>query len=247
MSKGWRYSLALLISCWHGLLWGDTWQQATFLAENYPPFLYKKESAVQGIALELLHALADELKQPRPVPELVSQGELIQRLQLEQAVVGMPLVRLPVREQRWHWLGPIAPVRFVLLALAEPPPATLAQPWRIGALDAELYQHLIKKVEHPAELMLASSPYSLLRYLQQGRLDFCLLEEHRARLLLQQAGLESSDFDSYQSFASQELWFALSKGIPAQEVERWQHALERVKARPHPLYGTFYQSLLVRY
>jgi polar amino acid transport system substrate-binding protein len=86
----------------------------TFLTEENPPFNYTEQGKVVGLSTEIVSELA---KRSGAVPEIKS-------LPWEKAYVGtqadketclFSTVRLDNRERLFHWIGPIATNRWVLI------------------------------------------------------------------------------------------------------------------------------------
>lgn len=146
-----------------------------------PPLSYEQDGQLTGLAVELLRRMAD-------TAGLELNLALQPRLRAEKSFVDtpgsllFPLARLPERENRFRWVGPIVPRRVSIYCLAQRTDIRFRglqqlEGLRVGATagTATLEQLLAAGLKPGKELEVAPSYETSVRKLLAGRMDLLVI------------------------------------------------------------------------
>ena len=116
------------------------------------------------------------------------------------------LARTAEREADYQWVGPVVPIRIVLIGLpsaAEKPP----QQWRIGVVRDDVAVRLVQAAGYPVDqLDYSAYPGSVARMLLAGRVDVWAYGELPAQRRLD-ALPGSDDWRIHQVLSSTQAYF----------------------------------------
>jgi polar amino acid transport system substrate-binding protein len=156
--------------------------------------------------------------------------ERIYKLALENPGYGVFVTaRLPEREKRFKWVGPIGPDDWVLLARADSPiqlsSLEAARPYRIGAYKGDaIAVELARQGMNPVTVL---SDKDNARKLVDGQLDLWATGDPAGRYLARLEGI--TGLKTVLRFNSAELFLALNKDTPDAVVARLQGALDQLR------------------
>lgn len=208
----------------------------SFLTEEYPPFNFTRDGKVQGIAVDLLLSAA------------ALEGQAISRDAIRvypwtrayaMALRGHHMVlfsttRTPQRESLFHWVGPIAPMRIVLIAPKQQHIRieSLAdlQHKRIGVVTNDIGEEVLTQLGLADQLQSNASADLLLKMMARGRIDLWAYEETVAKWLIKEAGMSFDDFEVVYLLREAELYYAFSRDVPETLRTQLQGALDALKA-----------------
>lgn len=132
-------------------------------------------SMVEGYASDLVRAVLSQAGYRADI-EVVPWSRLMYFLESEPNVLAYNMTRTPEREQRFHWLGEVRPVRFSLWGLRErsnelPQTLSEASDYRVGVFRNDVVEQYLLGRDF-TELVYVSENYDLMGILQRRRIDF---------------------------------------------------------------------------
>jgi polar amino acid transport system substrate-binding protein len=146
-----------------------------------PPLSFEQDGQVVGLAVELLRRMAE-------LAGLEQSLALQPRLRAEKSFLDtpgsllFPLARLPERENRYRWVGPILPRRVGIYSLAQRTDIRFRglhqlDGLRVGATagTATLEQLLAEGLKPGKELEVSPSYDASVRKLMAGRMDLLVI------------------------------------------------------------------------
>ncbi|WNW12852.1 ABC transporter substrate-binding protein [Pseudomonas sp. DTU_2021_1001937_2_SI_NGA_ILE_001] len=213
-------------------------QQIVLLTENYPPYNmavdgknFAQDANLDGISVEIMR---ETFKRAGIDYNLTLRfpWDRVYKLALEKPGYGVfSTIRTPEREHLFKWVGPLAPVDWVLLARSDSPITSLnklaeARGYRIGAYKGDaIAEHLALKGFDPV-LMLRDQDNP--KRLQSGQIDLWATADPVGRYLARQEGI--TGLKTVLRFQKAELYLALNKDTPQSIVDRLQKALDQMRA-----------------
>lgn len=206
------------------------------LTENFPPYNmaadgknFAQEANIKGIAAEVVRETFKRAGVGYSMT-LRFPWERIYKLALENPGYGVFVTaRLPEREKRFKWVGPIGPDDWVLLARADSPielsSLEAARPYRIGAYKGDaIAVELARQGMKPVTVL---SDKDNARKLVDGQLDLWATGDPAGRYLARQEGI--TGLKTVLRFHSAELFLALNRDTPDAVVARLQGALDQLR------------------
>lgn len=190
---------------------------------------FAQEANIKGIAAEVVRETFKRAGVGYSMT-LRFPWERIYKLALENPGYGVFVTaRLPEREKRFKWVGPIGPDDWVLLARADSPielsSLEAARPYRIGAYKGDaIAVELARQGMKPVTVL---SDKDNARKLVEGQLDLWATGDPAGRYLARQEGI--TGLKTVLRFNSAELFLALNKDTPDAVVARLQGALDQLR------------------
>ncbi|HYD99234.1 MAG TPA: transporter substrate-binding domain-containing protein [Alphaproteobacteria bacterium] len=208
-------------------------EEVRLMTEVFPPFNYMADNQLTGLSVEVVRAMAARLGHPGDV-EVLPWSRAVALLDSEPGRGLFSMARTPAREAKYRWVGPIAETRAVFMGRKD---ARL----RIDSLDAAREVGLIGVMKDtPTEKELRAAGFANLdvasdhranpKKLESGRIALWVTGEFSGAYRAREAGVDPSQFEPVYVYAVERLYLALSKDTPDAEVERWQGALESLRA-----------------
>lgn len=209
----------------------------SYITEFYPPYNFKDQNQLKGIAVDLLLAatksssskITSNSIRSFPWPRAYRMAEKGPK------IVLFSTTRTEQREPLFHWVGPISPTRIVLLAkksssIKIESPADLNN-YTIGAIIDDIGDQLVKSNGvKSSNIKYVPNADSIARMLSLGRIQLWAYEENVARWLIKKVGLKNDDFETVYTLNESDLYYALSKDIDIKTVNLLQQAIDNVKA-----------------
>ena len=90
------------------------------LTENYPPWNYEEEGDLSGVSVDLLEALFGKMGVNLSVKDIILKNwtEAYQQVLDEKGTMLFSTARIPEREDKFKWVGPIVAEKNIIVALA---------------------------------------------------------------------------------------------------------------------------------
>lgn len=208
------------------------------VTEELPPYNMTVDGRLTGMGTEVVEAMLERAGLSASVQSMPWARAYDLALHSDNVLI-YSLARIPQREALFQWVGPIAPTRWSMYALA-------SKPIKLASLDeAKAYQNGVVK-QDVGELYLLSHGFTTgvnlqssnrreLNYekLKSGHIDLWIANELNALWLARQAGddpartlvrvLTLPDLGGEAG-----LFIAFSLKTPAATVERAREALKRI-------------------
>lgn len=210
--------------------------ELTLMTEEYPPFNFTREGKLQGLAVDLLVAAAAQSGSSIKAANIrVFPWTRAYTLTLHgKDSMLFSTTRTAERESLFHWVGPISPIRLVLIAprsrdIRIENTAQL-EGYRIGVVRDDIGEVTLTSMGLEHRLQSNASTDLLLKMMERGRIDLWAYEETVARWLIKEAGLSFDDFEVVYVLKEAELYFAFSRDVPEAVRRTLQQAVNQVKA-----------------
>lgn len=204
------------------------------LVQELPPFAFNRRGIATGFVPEVLAALSQELGTPLPEIELTPLSRATDMLHDHHNVLFGPIARVPANERDFNWLGPLAHNRLRAFRRpgASPLPAGVAalkQARQIAVTRAGGHEALLHALGFN-NLRLVRSQGDGLHELLAGEVDYCVVSELVIAPLMAELRLPASAVqDTGVALGEYDVYFAVSRDVDANLLERWQAAIERLR------------------
>lgn len=247
----WISKIALIVSfslCFGGIAQASDFSKLGYLTEDFPPFNYKKGKQAEGIAVDLLMAMAKQANVPLKKGDIrVYSWARAYDLALKGPnKVLFSTTRSEKREDLFKWAGPIAPLRVALIGKKDGgfdiSDASQIKNYKIGVVNEDFGEQLLRDAGVPdKQIDELTKPDQVAKKLISGRLQLWAYDEITAYMLLKENGADTSQFKTYYVLKEGQLYYALSKDVDDSIVASMQKALDEVKASGE------YDKILAKY
>jgi polar amino acid transport system substrate-binding protein len=214
----------------------------SIITGDLPPYSYAEGKTRKGFAYDLALSIARRVGYPDEIKVDV-WARVVQENANTKRII-FPLTRVPYREGKYQWIGPIIADRWVVLTRAEDPRTFSGledfRQLKIGALRGTPSETLINTLKFPfAEI----SPYNSYAFqkLIRGRLDAFMDLELEAYAQIKLEGEKVEKVKVAFVYQNVRIYFGASPDVDKAVVAEWQRALDQMKAKGE------YAAILRRY
>jgi len=212
-------------------------QDITVITEFNPPFNFGSQEHPTGIATEIFVRMARRagLNLKRQDIRIWPWARGYEEIQKRPNVILFAMARTKSREDLFQWIGPIMPLKSTIIARADSDISitdlrTDARRYRIGTIrDSASEQYLIKNGANPDDLQRVHDIRLNIKKLMEGRIDLMLVMEATLLHTIQSMGLTSDEFEVVHTLFSADLYYATSKDMHPDTVQRLQQALDDLR------------------
>lgn len=212
-----------------------------WMTEVYPPYnYYDTQGRLQGISIEILEALFNDLKTPKSRNDIKvypwARGyQNAQRKDLKNILFSM--TRTKEREDKFKWLGPIEKTKVSIFGRFEATPIELQdlKNYRFAAVRDDVgYQMLLEYGVPTENIMLANSISQVIDILMAyNRVDFAAFERKGFLFTVYEDDkYNRSTLKEIATLKVGHLWFAVNKSISNDTLNKLQQSLNKVKKDP---------------
>ncbi len=205
--------------------------EMTVLTEESPPFNFTIDGVVTGSSTEIVRELLRRLDHPGTI-QVLPWARAYRMLQSEPRVALFTTARTPEREDRFHWIGPLAVVHYGFYARSD-------SGLELGSLeDAKAVRAIATYKDDVREQLLeamgfanldsSKSPASNLKKLLTGRVDLWLFDNLGMPDLARQQNVDPADLKLVLPFRSYRTYVAISRQTPDEEVGQWRRAFREM-------------------
>lgn len=206
--------------------------------EDFPPYNYVDASGKPtGLAVELLAALMKEAGVDYRI-EVLPWARALQTARYQPNSLLFTVARTPERESWFHWIGPIAKRRTVLMGLrGGPQPATLddVRKNRVGVVNGDAGMEFLQVHGFVAgvNLVPVSQRNDLVRLLYGGEIAFVVANPAMLRAVAGRAGKDTALIENRLILVESPtgFYFALNRQSSPQLRQRLTDAFERLRER----------------
>lgn len=149
-------------------------ERLTVVVEESFPLHYQSDGRIIGSAIDLLAALTEQAGIDYEV-QLYPWARAYDTALKQPNVLIMSMARTSEREELFHWIGVVVPIRYALFQRKDKPVRSSEsllslQPYRIAVVrDDIVHRYLFS--QGLRQLVLVDSPQQSFRMLRQGRVD----------------------------------------------------------------------------
>lgn len=200
--------------------------------EEYRPLSYIDNGKLTGMAVEVVELLIQRTGQPAVI-ELVPWTRGYQKAQREVDVGLFATVRTPQREDKFHWVGPVAAgqTNFYSLKGSGLRIRNLADVERAGtlAVPRQWYSYEVLREKGLKTLYGVPTPQHMMRLFKHGRVALILVNNLALDEMLASQGLKREQVEQQFTLMAHSTYIAFSLNTNPALVSRWRQALNEMK------------------
>lgn len=209
------------------------------MTENYPPYNMEVNGELQGLTIEVTEAILKELglKQNKFDIELLSWSKVYSTT-LNNKNHMISATRTTKREKLFKWVGPVSKTTIGIIALKSKKiiikDSSDLKKYKIGAVKKDIGETLLLVNNVPKKNIqvldgtnsLANAFYKL----ERDKIDMFAYETKVARYSADLNGYDIDDYEVIYTLKNAELHFAFNRLTPDATIQKWQKALDEIKA-----------------
>lgn len=201
------------------------------LTEEAPPMSFIRDGEPSGFSVEVVRALLARTGDSGKI-EVLPWTRAFHLAQQAADTALFSTVRTPVREDRFHWVGPIVvgTTSFYWLKSRHLVIDTLQQAAASGplALPKQWYTYETLSAQGFSNLYGVSSSKQMVTMLRHGRVKLIATEDLTLAGELAAAELKPQDVTAHVPFMRSAYYIAFSPQTSVVRVMRWQRALQQM-------------------
>ena len=210
-----------------------------FYTEDAPPYNFKEGGEIKGYAVDLIKRTLQVSNIPvtKDTIKLIpwARGiKLTQKKGLHNVL--FTTVRVPPREKKWKWVGPIdKPITFALFAKKGTPENTDLKEIlkdKIAVVRKDVGETELttrsKKLKVKANLLPTNTKEQMIKLVKTGKVKYLCFEEWGVRFKIKQMGLDNKDFVKVHTLFKLPAYYAFNKSISDDVAEGIQSSLDKV-------------------
>jgi polar amino acid transport system substrate-binding protein len=204
--------------------------------EALPPLNYEENGKVSGFASELLRQMASEAGHSVQL-EVMPWMRAYRTVKQQPGSALYSIVRNPEREALFKWVGPIAPRRIMVYALASRPDVKIRrQPdllrYRLGVLaESGAASQLVQLGLPESQMEYGQSDEVNLKKLLLGRADSVVMLDWAMRWQQKLQQVDAARIRPVWTLDQRyQYWFAFNKDTDPATLRSLQHALDQLRA-----------------
>ncbi len=211
----------------------DALSRMTFLTEEYPPFNTGANGTIEGIAPEMLRAMAEQLNATLR-PDQVKIGTWSDgyhaALETNHSVV-FSTARTFEREELFQWAGPIGRLQYVVFADRDRAPSGADRGHlRIVTIRDDVSATLLREKGVPdSAIRYEVGPAAMVEAVRNGSADALAYPLLPARSLLSRYGLDPNTFEVVQTLSEEEMFFAFNRNTSPVVVNAFNRTINALK------------------
>ena len=205
-------------------------------AEALPPLNYEENGKMTGFATELLRQMASEAGHSVQL-EVMPWMRAYRTVKQQPGSALYSIVRNPEREALFKWVGPIAPRRMMVYALASRPDVKVRRPqdllrYRLGVLaESSAASQLLQLGLPETRLEYGQSDEVNLKKLLLGRADGVVMLDWAMRWQQKLQQVDAARIRPVWSLDQRyQYWFAFNKDTDPATLRSLQRALDQLRA-----------------
>jgi polar amino acid transport system substrate-binding protein len=205
--------------------------QLRLLTEDSPPMSFMRDGEPSGFSVEVVRALLARTGDRGRI-ELVPWTRAFHLAQQDADIGLFSTVRIPEREGRFHWVGPIVvgttsfySLKSRGLVIDSLPQAAASGPL---ALPKQWYTFEVLGSRGFTNLYGVSGPRQMMTLLKHGRVNLIATEDLTLAGELAAVDLKPQDVTAHVPFMRSAYYIAFSPQTSVVRVVRWQRALQQM-------------------
>lgn len=231
------------------LSFAENLSRLKYFTEEYPPFNYTDSGILKGIAVEILEKSVAAAGEALPTDnvKVLPWSRAYRQTQKGPMLVLFSTTRTEQREPLFKWAGPIIDTKVVLASRKDKNIVINSKDdlkaYSIAAVRDDIGEQLVKDLGVIPEnkIQLSVNAESIIKKLDAGRVDLLAYEVNSMRYQIKNMGLNNEDFVAAFTLKEGQLFYAFSKDVDDQLVEKLQGGIDAIKND-----GT-YESILKKY
>lgn len=214
-----------------------------YLTGDLPPLSYTVNDKPSGLAVAVLKLMWRRMGEKEHAIAFVPWVRAYDTAREEPRTVIFSTYRTAEREPQFRWVGPIAEGELMVYTLRTRQVAAKSikdlSAYRVAGLRDTAETLKLERAGIP--VTLASRLENAFKMLDSSRIDGVATDRYRFKATLKNMGRSPDEFAELWDLGRDSLYFAFSKDIPPELVQRFQEALDGVRKSPE------YKNLLNYY
>lgn len=198
----------------------------TFVTEDYPPYNFRTVGGYAGVGYEQVVAIMETVKADYTV-EMMPWARAISLAATEPNHCAFATARIPEREARFKWVGPLARDRNVMITRKRSGISAAnideARQYTVGTQRNDYTQALLDRYDFP-KVDLATNLQLTLQKLLSGRIQMMPMSERYYLQLVEQG----QPLDMQFVLSDQTLAIACNPATPDSLIAAMQASLDRI-------------------
>ncbi len=210
-----------------------------FATEIYPPFNFEQDGQLQGISVDLLVAMLAKINssQTRADIQLWPWARGYQAALHNADACIFACTRTAEREDKFKWVGPIAPTTVALTARKDSnikiDSLNDVKQYKVGVVIDDVGQQLLKDAGLKQSLQPLGGKNAIIKSIQKldiKRIDLLAYEENVVKWEVKNNNLNPADYETVYVLKEGELYYAFNKDADSALIAQLQKALDEIKA-----------------
>ncbi len=226
--------IALTISCMllYLLSFPSSAQYFIFTSDE-PPMNYEEEGKITGLITELVNEIVKR-SQTKEQSELhIGPWTRVLNAGLKYPnVVIYTVIRIPEREDKFHWIGPVLRKKWLLVgrkgkSLKFDDLEDYKKLEAIGVIRADARETLLEQ-QGFNNLYQVNTLVQAYKMLHQERLDLVATADLELPVLARKAGIPLEDLEAFYVLEEVESYIAISKSSDPKLIALWQQTYQKI-------------------
>lgn len=229
-------------------------RELSFYTETYPPANFLIDEKITGYAVDLLLEASKMVGEPVDMSQLTLQpwARSYRTVLTQQNSVLFSTTRSEHRENLFHWAGPIADIKVVVLARKDSgivinDPMEMAR-YRIGVIRDDIGEQSLLSLGIPRDAMQEASYVTVLaEQLMKKRVDLLVYSQRAAFWWSRQVNVDPELFTPVYTVREGQVYFAFNKSTHPSVVDKLQRGIDLLKSTKGESGKTRYEEIFSRY
>jgi len=206
------------------------------MGNSLPPFGIANEMGLEGYSVDLFKMVVNAagLNQADFEVKRVPFKRIYKELLNGDNRIGLHIARTAQREDLFKWVGPYYEINMGLIGkkVRDFQAIQLSQsmPYSIGVVSNTVPHQILLKMDVPESgIEDTPRPQEVIKMLDGGRVDLLAHIYDVSSYLMREMKIDANQYEIKHSLAKGRLYFALSKGISDEIVQKMQNGLVKVQ------------------
>ncbi len=215
----------------------QTLENTLFITEDLPPYNYLEDGELKGASVQILL----EALQATGITKTAEQISVYPWARGFKTTLMTPntclfsTVRSKTREKQFKWVGPIADVNLVFVSLKgtiKINDLTDLNKYSVTTIKKGIGHQLLLEHGVPEKIIdLSPTAASMVEKIKRGRVDLLLENENVLYHVLQQKGLDWSNFEINYVLNLGEIYYAFNLETDDSVVNRLQRGIDAIRSQ----------------
>ncbi|MEH6629717.1 MAG: transporter substrate-binding domain-containing protein [Halopseudomonas aestusnigri] len=206
----------------------------TIVTEEFPPYNYQENSIAKGLSTEVIQAVLKEIK-TEAIFKFYPWARAYKIAQQEKNYLIYSIVRIPERENKFQWVGMIAPYSTSLYKLKANSNVSVrslsdAQNYVVGVSREDVITTYLRR-EGFVSFDISNHDSINIKKLLSGRIDLIAYDDASFVHIVRSMGQDLIKFEKILSLSqlSGSLYMAFNKNSDNELVNRFRTGLQAIK------------------
>jgi polar amino acid transport system substrate-binding protein len=207
------------------------------VATENPLLQYTEKGQFKGPSIEILKALLTESKLTADI-QLMPWARAFSLAKKERNTLILSIIRTPVRENQFHWIGKVSELALVFISLSDKPENKVsndqqAKNKKIAIIrDSNGHKELVTRgFEVGKNLYLVATLEQMFTLFINNRVDLVYVDPNMIEKFIQEKKLKNVgiNFNPITSHHHRESYIAASKNTDIKLLNKLKRAMEKIK------------------